>query len=90
MKKIVGIIIMTIFILAVINYPRTYQAGDINKDGKIDIMDLLLLRRYLLGMDNICESELYLLDFNQDGVINEKDIKALQNYLLGIEVGAQD
>ncbi|EPR09375.1 glycosyl hydrolase family 95 catalytic domain-containing protein [Ruminiclostridium papyrosolvens] len=59
----------------------TGKPGDINNDGEIDAIDLLLLKKYLLGLETIENSELADLDAN--GEINAIDFSLLKKYLLG-------
>lgn len=56
--------------------------GDINKDGKITLLDLLIVKKYTLGTKQIHVDDIHLMDFNKDGYVNKKDVSAIQNYLL--------
>ena len=53
--------------------------GDINNDGNIDVLDVVILVNYILNGDT---SELDGADINNDGVINVLDIVALVNIIL--------
>ncbi len=59
----------------------TGTPGDINNDGQIDAIDLLLLKKYLLGLEAIENTELADLDSN--GEVNAIDFSMLKKYLLG-------
>ena len=54
--------------------------GDINNDNKISSMDLLLLKRYILGMKIDISNESQL-DINEDSSINLLDLLELKNYI---------
>ena len=54
--------------------------GDINNDNKISSMDLLLLKRYILGMKMDISNESQL-DINEDSSINLLDLLELKNYI---------
>ena len=54
--------------------------GDINNDNKISSMDLLLLKRYILGMKIDISNESQL-DINEDSSINLLDLLKLKNYI---------
>ena len=55
--------------------------GDLNHDGKVNAVDLTLLKQVLLGSERryLC---LIAGDWNQDEVINAEDIKELLDFLL--------
>lgn len=57
MKKIVSFFIVIILILetSFIFYLLSYDRRDVNKDGSIDIKDMLLIQKYIL--DNSEESD---------------------------------
>jgi oligoendopeptidase F len=59
--------------------------GDVNLDGVIDPVDLLTLKKYLLGMD-ISTLDFYTstADLNSDGSINILDLLTLKRILLQI------
>ena len=48
-------------------------AGDANKDGIVDISDLVMLTDYLYTQ---CA-----MDYNKDGKIDEKDLKEMTDYM---------
>ena len=57
--------------------------GDINKDGSVDIKDLVKMRRYLLLGNNLDESEVMAADTNLDGKeISVKDLVKMRIILL--------
>ena len=57
--------------------------GDINKDGKVDIKDIVKMRRYLLLGNNLDENEKIAADTNLDGKeISIKDLVKMRIILL--------
>ncbi len=58
----------------------TDKKGDINKDGQIDAIDLLLLKKYLLGIEPIESTQ--LADMDENGEVNAIDFSLLKKYLL--------
>ncbi len=67
---------------------ESYIYGDVNKDGKIDLIDITLIQRYLLGTINFDEIEMILADVNSDGKVNLIDIILVQRYLLGYNISS--
>ncbi|MBR0366335.1 MAG: hypothetical protein IJH94_05995, partial [Clostridia bacterium] len=59
-----------------------YIPGDISGDGDVDIVDVIMLRRYLAGGYTISVVE-NALDVNKDGDIDIIDVITLRRYLAG-------
>lgn len=61
------------------------RPGDINDDGRVDSLDYVLLRRYILGINSEFDSETGKLaaDINQDGFIDSLDYILLRRILMG-------
>ena len=57
--------------------------GDTNEDGKVDVKDLTILRKYLEGTTDLSGQALKNADVNADGSINETDKKLLTEFLAG-------
>ncbi len=57
------------------------KIGDVNCDDLIDMKDVLLLRKYLVGIDKI--DKLKTADCNGDGEVDMKDVLTLRKYLAG-------
>lgn len=51
--------------------------GDLNKDGRVDYKDLVILKNYLNGDEELTEEESKAADVNQDGVVNQADFYLL-------------
>ena len=62
--------------------------GDANNDGAVNMKDVLLMRKYLAGLDVEYNAE--NADCNGDGDVNMKDVLMLRKYLAGLitELGA--
>lgn len=56
--------------------------GDINADGRIDVFDMIELRKLYINSTSNGEKA-YRADVNQDGDIGMADLVMLNNYLLG-------
>ena len=56
--------------------------GDINSDMLINILDVVMLVNFVLGVDNPSSSELNAGDFNSDGFLNVLDIVSIVNIIL--------
>lgn len=64
-------------------YYNDIVLGDLDKDGKINALDLIKLRNYLKGSNNFTENELKAADVNFDGIISMIDYLKLKRHFLG-------
>ena len=53
--------------------------GDANGDGRVSVLDVLVVRRHLLGLETAGSGG----DFNGDGRLTEADIAAGIAFVLG-------
>ena len=58
--------------------------GDINGDGKISNLDLVLMQKQILGIESQSGSRLEAANVSKDGGISNKDLVILQKHILGI------
>jgi len=56
-------------------------AGDIDGDGKVNIKDLVLLRKHLAEISILKGDKKDAADFNKDGKVNVKDLVNMRTYL---------
>jgi len=57
-------------------------SGDINLDEKLNLVDLLVLKRAINGKYSLSEEQHNNADLNGDGIIDEKDLAMLKNEIL--------
>ena len=60
-----------------------YQLGDVNIDGLLDILDIVLGVNILLDIVEYTDEQYELLDYNQDGECNILDLVRIIDYILG-------
>jgi|GEM_PF-6998941 len=65
---------------------KEYDRGDINSDGKINGMDLMLLKKHILGVQGgtFAGNAAIQADLNFDGNINALDLLAMKKRILGV------
>lgn len=91
LKLISSVVAVTTFITASLNgfiaipktmaasYRTTYKIyGDLNSDNKIDIFDVISMRKIVLKGDYDIN-----LDFNRDDAVDSEDLDLLNDYVLG-------
>jgi len=85
-KKIIlfALIIMVLLSIGTTVPPINAQIlkGDINFDGNIDIEDLLLLKKYILKIDELTVNALIAADMNDDGEVDVEDLLILKKIIL--------
>jgi len=58
------------------------RVGDINLDGSIDIADVIVLNKYILGVKSLTDEQRAVADCYSDGEINSTDSLTLLKYVL--------
>lgn len=61
------------------------KRGDLNNDGKIDIMDMMVIRRHILGIDKFNNDQKIRADLNKDGKNDILDMMVIRRHILKIE-----
>ena len=61
---------------------KNFTPGDVNGDDKIDVKDIIILRRFIAGGYDISYVEA-AVDINKDGSNDVKDIITLRRYIAG-------
>ena len=57
--------------------------GDVTHDGKVNVGDLVKIKRYILGLDK--EIDMAAADVTKDGKINVGDLVKIKRYILGLD-----
>ena len=70
------------FIVEKENVYKPLLKGDVNLDNTVNIKDVVLMQRYLLGMISLNEQQLEYADYNDDGKFSLADIVAVQRYIM--------
>ena len=56
--------------------------GDVNLDGKVDILDAVFLNKYLATLIQFSDAQIANADCCQDGVLNDQDTTALVHFII--------
>ena len=56
--------------------------GDVNLDGKVDIVDAIFLNKYLATLIQFSDAQVANADCCQDGVLNDRDTTALMQFII--------
>ncbi|MBR0485557.1 MAG: dockerin type I repeat-containing protein [Oscillospiraceae bacterium] len=60
------------------------RAGDITLDTNIDILDVILLNRAILGKEKLSDLQNTIADVNQDGTVNASDSLVIMKMIVGL------
>ena len=59
-----------------------YIQGDVNTDGVLNVLDIVLSVNFVLGLDSPSSTQYNLGDMNSDGVLNILDVILLVNEVI--------
>ena len=59
-----------------------YDVGDVNMDGRIDILDATLIQKYVAGIVELSAEQKYLADYINDGDITVVDATKIQKFIV--------
>lgn len=65
-------------------------SGDINTDGTVDILDVVLLVNTILYDESLDDTQLLAADINNDGLLDILDIVGIVNIILGYQRQTKD
>lgn len=58
--------------------------GDINGDGKISVVDLVMMQKHILGTSGLSGAYFQAADISRDGSVTVKDLVLLQKHILNV------
>ena len=64
---------------------NSFLAGDVNEDGEINVLDIVVIIGFILGIDTPSDSEYSASDYNADGAVNVQDIVAIVSLIFNSE-----
>ena len=62
--------------------PGIPERGDIHRDGRVDLTDLIALQRHLVRITSLSAGQVQAADLNADGAVNVLDLCLLRQVLL--------
>lgn len=64
--------------------PSDLKYGDVNSDGEVDILDVILLNKFLLGSSKLTDEQQVLANVVTDGIIDSTDSLSILKYVVKI------
>ncbi|MGI5990220.1 MAG: dockerin type I domain-containing protein [Lachnospiraceae bacterium] len=68
---------------------QSWVRGDANGDGKVGAVDILVIKRSMLGYTELSETQSLSADANNDGKVSILDILKIKRHILGYETISQ-
>ena len=65
---------------------RTIIKGDVTGDGRINLEDIIITRRYIVGSIDIVPWQKVAVDVNNDGTVIINDLIAIRNHWNGTHI----
>jgi len=65
--------------------PDSFTPGDVNGDGDINVLDVVLIVGFIIGSEIPSESESLAGDYNEDGNLNVLDVVAIVSLIINPE-----
>ena len=82
LKSIIASVAVTLLVVSFVPVCALQPLGDINEDGKINSLDLSILKKIILGTYTGVYIVNYNTDFNNDGKINSLDYVLFKRQIL--------
>ena len=68
------------------NPPASISYGDINNDGNRNVVDLVMMKKHIVGISTLSGEQFTRGDINHDGVINVVDLVLLKKHIVGLQI----
>ncbi|MBR7084248.1 MAG: dockerin type I repeat-containing protein, partial [Oscillospiraceae bacterium] len=62
----------------------TYQAGDADGSGEVDILDVITVNKSILGKELMTEAQIKAVDFNGNGKPDSSESLTILKYIVGL------
>lgn len=59
-----------------------YELGDINNDGQIDIIDVVVARAHIVGNNTLSQAAIYYGDINGDNAVDISDVVVMRSMIV--------
>ncbi len=63
--------------------PSTLLKGDVNMDGELNILDVIMVVNDLINAEPLDVMQKYIADMNEDGIVNVLDVILIINEIIG-------
>lgn len=75
-------VVYTVYSILPKPHPQQIVVGDVNGDGRVNAVDLTMMRRHIIGMYNLTPRQIRIGDVNHNGRIDELDLEIFVDIIL--------
>jgi hypothetical protein len=79
-----AIIVILMLLIILSSTASAAMLGDVNNDGSINVLDVVLVKGYVLGLTTLTEAQKETADVNRDGAVNVLDVTLITQMSLGL------
>ena len=100
MKRIISFILTLVMIVSALSFTSSaatatrkahgYLPGDANDDNDVSMKDVLLMRRYIAGLQETKDLDIIAADVVEDSDVNAKDVLKVRRVIAGLETLAEN
>jgi len=78
-------VVLVVFLIFMITATGAAQTilGDINGDGRIDVKDVVLIQKHILGKISLTAQQREVADVNGDGLLDARDVALMMQRSIG-------
>ncbi len=95
MKKIISFILTLVMIVSALTFSSSgatatrkahgYLPGDANDDNEVSMKDVLIMRRYIAGLEEAKDLDIIAADVVEDNDVNAKDVLKVRRFIAGLD-----
>ena len=81
--RILALLVLLAVIACAVLFACIHPDGDANGDGRVNAIDLTMMKRHIVGTYDMGAWQIARCDMNGNGRVDEQDITAVRDRILG-------
>ncbi|MBD5143658.1 MAG: leucine-rich repeat protein [Ruminococcus sp.] len=65
-------------------FDQAFEIGDVNQDGSVDILDIIIMNKAILGQKILDSEQAFYADYNADGIVTPSDTLLVMKKIVGL------
>ena len=83
-KVVVAMLSILLFLFLFASAASAAMMGDVNDSGTVNVQDVVLVQKYVLGLGTLTDAQKAVADVNGDGNVNVQDVTLIMQFALGL------